>query len=125
VAVRYLAPWQRVCTRHQRWMLTCGDGLRHHNLDLRGDRDIAVGAAAWPKVARTAAAAGADPGRVFALAHAVVCVVGWTGTSRGVMVRHPIAARRSGPALSGTTILHRVPAQCFTLPAAQEFGGRG
>jgi hypothetical protein len=73
VVVRYVAPWQRVCTRHQRWMLTCGDGHRHRNLDLRAAPEIAAAQQAWPKVARTAAAAGADPGRVFALAHAVVC----------------------------------------------------
>jgi hypothetical protein len=73
VVVRYVAPWQRVCARHRRWMLTAGDGHRHHNLDLRAAPDVAAAQLAWPKVARTAAAAGADPGRVFALAHAVVC----------------------------------------------------
>jgi hypothetical protein len=71
--VRYVAPWQRVCGRHQRWMQTCGDGHRHHNLDLQGAPDIAAAGRAWPRVARKAAAAGTDPGRVFALAHAVVC----------------------------------------------------
>jgi hypothetical protein len=73
VVVRYVAPWQRVCARHQRWMLTCGDGHRHRTLDLRAVPEIAAAQRAWPKVARTAAAAGADPGRVFTLAHAVVC----------------------------------------------------
>ncbi|MBM9506789.1 TniQ family protein [Streptomyces sp. KK5PA1] len=71
--VRYVAPWQRACARHQRWMLTAGDGHRHHHLDLRAVLEIAAAQRAWPKVARTAVAAGADPGRVFAMAHAVVC----------------------------------------------------
>jgi hypothetical protein len=73
VVVRYVAPWQRVCARHQRWMLTAGDGHRHHHLDLRAAPEVAAAQRAWPKAARQAAAAGADPGRVFALAHAVVC----------------------------------------------------
>lgn len=73
VVVRYVAPWQRVCTRHRRWIQTAGDGHRHRNLDLRAVPEIAAAQRAWPKVARTAAAAGADPGRVFALAYAVVC----------------------------------------------------
>ncbi|BBA95232.1 putative DNA-binding protein [Actinacidiphila reveromycinica] len=73
VVVRYVAPWQRACARHQRWMLTAGDGHRHHHLDLRAAPEVAAAQRAWPKVARVAAAAGADPGRVFTLAHAVVC----------------------------------------------------
>lgn len=73
VVVRYMAPWQRVCARHQRWMLTCGEGHRHHNLDLRAAPEVAAAQRAWPKVARTAVTAGADPGRVFTLSHAVVC----------------------------------------------------
>lgn len=73
VVVRYAAPWQRVCARHQRWMQTAGDGHRHCNLDLRAAPEIAAAHRAWPKTARNAAAAGADPGRVFALARAVVC----------------------------------------------------
>ncbi|MYS19961.1 TniQ protein, partial [Streptomyces sp. DvalAA-14] len=73
VVVRYAQPWLRVCARHQRWMLTAGDGHRHRNLDLRAAPEIAAAPRAWPKVARQATAAGADPGRVFALAHAVVC----------------------------------------------------
>lgn len=73
MVVRYAAPWHRVCARHQRWMLTAGDGHRHHHLDLRAAPEVAAAQRAWPKVARQAVAAGADPGRVFALAHAVVC----------------------------------------------------
>lgn len=73
VVVRYVAPWHRVCARHQRWMLTAGDGHRHRNLDLRAAPEVAAAQRAWPKVARTAAAAGTDPGRVFALSHAAVC----------------------------------------------------
>ncbi|MFI0724257.1 DNA-binding protein [Streptomyces sp. NPDC021224] len=73
VVVRYVAPWQRVCARHHRWMLTAGDGHRHHHLDLRAAPEVAAAQRAWPKVAQAAAAAGTDPGRVFAMAHAVVC----------------------------------------------------
>ena len=73
VVVRYAAPWQRVCARHHRWMLTAGDGHRHRNLDLRAAPEIAASHRAWPEVVRQAADGGADPGRVFALARAVVC----------------------------------------------------
>ncbi|MEU5403891.1 TniQ family protein [Streptomyces sp. NPDC005963] len=73
VVVRYVAPWHQVCARHQRWMLTAGDGHRNRNLDLLAAPEVAAAQRAWPKVARAAAAAGTDPGRVFALSHAAVC----------------------------------------------------
>ncbi|MFC9948513.1 hypothetical protein [Streptomyces pratensis] len=72
VVVRYVAPWRRVCTRHQRWMQTCGDGHRQRNLDLRTVPKIAAAQRTWARTVRTTAG-GADLGRAFALAHAVVC----------------------------------------------------
>lgn len=102
VVVRYVAPWQRVCARHRRWMLTCGDGHRHRNLDLRASPEVAAAQRAWPKVARTAAAADADPGRVFALAHAVVCAwweqaLGWERERTWPARLHAVAGGDAGP----------------------------
>ncbi|WP_330455444.1 hypothetical protein OIB37_36025 [Streptomyces sp. NBC_00820] len=102
VVVRYVAPWQRVCARHQRWMQTCGDGHRHRNLDLRASPEVAAAQRDWPKVARTAAAAGADPGRVFALTHAVVCAwweqaLGWERERIWPARLHAVAGGDAGP----------------------------
>lgn len=102
VVVRYLAPWQRVCARHQRWLQTCGDGHRHRNLDLRAVPEIPAAQRAWPKGTRTAAAAGADPGRVFTLAHAVVCAwweqaLNWEQERIWPARLHAVAGGDAGP----------------------------
>ncbi|MBD0737468.1 hypothetical protein BGM09_29920 [Streptomyces sp. CBMA29] len=102
VVVRYVAPWQRVCARHQRWMLTAGDRHRHHHLYLRAAPEVAAAQRAWPKVARTAAAAGADPGRVFALSHAVVCAwwehaLEWEQEQIWPVRLHALAGGDAGP----------------------------
>ncbi|MET8489752.1 hypothetical protein ABZV76_38330 [Streptomyces tendae] len=83
-------------------MLTCGDGHRHRNLDLRASPEVAAAQRAWPKVARTAAAAGADPGRVFTLAHAVVCAwweqaLGWERERIWPARLHAVAGGDAGP----------------------------
>ncbi|MFG2304541.1 DNA-binding protein [Actinacidiphila glaucinigra] len=71
--MQYRPGWQRVCERHQRWLLNAGDsdGLEH--LDLRQCPDIAAAQRRWAAVTRRAAQAGAGPERVFAVARAVVC----------------------------------------------------
>ncbi|MFJ2637356.1 DNA-binding protein [Streptomyces sp. NPDC087422] len=102
VVVRYVAPWQRACARHERWMLTAGDGHRHRNLDLRAAPELAAAQRAWPQVARQAAAAGADPGRVFALAHAVVCAwweqaLNWEQERIWPARLHAVAGGDAGP----------------------------
>jgi hypothetical protein len=102
VVVRYVAPWQRACTRHQRWMLSAGDGHRHHHLDLRAAPEIAAAQRAWPKIAQAAATAGADPGRVFAMAHAVVCAwweqaLGWERERIWPARLHAVAGGDAGP----------------------------
>jgi hypothetical protein len=68
--VRYTPPWERVCTRHGRWLLDADQPLEY--LDLRGVPEVAAAQRRWTGVARRAVRAGAQPERVFALAHAVV-----------------------------------------------------
>lgn len=101
VVVRYVAPWQRVCARHQRWMQTCGDGHRQRNLDLRTVPEIAAAQRTWARTVRTTAG-GADPGRAFALAHAVVCAwweqaLEWEQERIWPARLHAVAGGEAGP----------------------------
>ncbi len=72
---RYGQRWNRVCSRHGRWLLDVGDGHDLEYLDVGGCQELAAAQARWPRVAQRAARAGATPGDVFAVARAVVC--GW------------------------------------------------
>ncbi|MFH8349669.1 helicase associated domain-containing protein [Streptomyces sp. NPDC018045] len=72
---RYGQRWNRVCSRHGRWLLDVGDGHDLEYLDVGGCQELAAAQARWPRVARRAVSTGAEPGAVFAVARAVVC--GW------------------------------------------------
>ncbi|MHC3475544.1 DNA-binding protein [Streptomyces sp. 7R007] len=70
--VRYAARWQRVCVRHGRWLLDADTDHVPEHLDLSGVPEVIAAQRQWARVARRAVRAGAEPERVFALAHAVV-----------------------------------------------------
>ncbi|WP_329332710.1 DNA-binding protein [Streptomyces sp. NBC_01352] len=70
--VRYAQRWQRVCVRHGWWLLDADADQPLEHLDLRGVPEVAAAQRRWTGVARRALRAGAQPERVFALAHAVV-----------------------------------------------------
>jgi hypothetical protein len=71
--MRYRSGWQRVCERHQRWLLDADGGHGLEYLDLSQCPDITAAQRRWAGVARRAAQAGAGPEQVFAVARAVVC----------------------------------------------------
>jgi hypothetical protein len=71
-AVRYVPRWERVCVRHGRWLLDADADQPLEHLDLRGLPEVAAAQRRWTGVARRAVRAAAEPGQVFALAHAVV-----------------------------------------------------
>ncbi len=71
-AVRYLPRWERACVRHGRWLLDADADQPLEHLDLHGVPEVAAAQRRWAGVARRAGRAGAEPGQVFALAHAVV-----------------------------------------------------
>ncbi|MFF3585000.1 DNA-binding protein [Streptomyces mirabilis] len=70
--VRYAPLWERVCVRHGRWLLDADADQPLEHLDVRGVPEVAAAQRRWAGVARRAGRAGAEPERVFALAHAVV-----------------------------------------------------
>jgi len=70
--VRYAPRWERVCGRHRRWGLDADADQPLEHLDLRGLPEVVAAQRRWADVARRAVRAGAGPGQVFALAHAVV-----------------------------------------------------
>ncbi|MFF0067198.1 DNA-binding protein [Streptomyces sp. NPDC005279] len=70
--VRYAPLWCRVCVRHGRWLLDADADQPLEYLDVRGVPEVVAAQRRWTGVARRAARAGAEPERVFALAHAVV-----------------------------------------------------
>jgi hypothetical protein len=69
--VRYAPRWERVCVRHGRWLLDADADQPLEYLDVRGVPEVAAAQRRWAGVARRAARAGAEPERVFALAHTV------------------------------------------------------
>lgn len=71
-AVLYAPRWNRVCTRHGRWLLDADADQPHEHLDVRRLPEVGAAQRRWAGVARRAVRAGAEPERVFALAHAVV-----------------------------------------------------
>lgn len=70
--VRYAQRWDRVCVGHVRWQLDADADQPLEYLDLRGLPDVVAAQRRWRGVARRAARAGVEAGRVFGLAHAVV-----------------------------------------------------
>ncbi|WP_020132710.1 hypothetical protein [Streptomyces sp. 303MFCol5.2] len=70
--VRYAPRWERVCVRHGRWLLDADADQPLEHLDVRDLPEVAAAQRRWAGVARRAARTGAEPERVFALAHAVV-----------------------------------------------------
>jgi hypothetical protein len=70
--VRYAPLWSRMCVRHGRWLLDADTDQPLEHLDDRGVPEVASAQRRWAGVARRAVRAGAEPERVFALAHAVV-----------------------------------------------------
>ncbi|WP_199837809.1 TniQ family protein [Streptomyces sp. NRRL S-1521] len=71
-AVRYVPRWQRVCVRHGRWLLDADAAQPLEHLDLSAVPEVAAAQRRWSGVARRAVRSAAQPGQVFALAHAVV-----------------------------------------------------
>ncbi|KDN74260.1 DNA-binding protein [Streptomyces olindensis] len=70
--VRYAPLWSRVCVRHGRWLLDADADQPLEHLNVRGVPEVTVAQRRWTGVVRRAVRAGAEPERVFALAHAVV-----------------------------------------------------
>ncbi|WP_425274524.1 DNA-binding protein [Streptomyces flavidovirens] len=70
--VRYAPRWERVCVRHGRWLLDADADQSLEHLDVRHLPEVAGAQRRWASVARRAVRVGAEPERVFALAHAVV-----------------------------------------------------
>ncbi|OIJ92416.1 DNA-binding protein [Streptomyces monashensis] len=70
--VRYAPRWERVCIRHGRWLLDADADQPHEYLDVRHLPEVTTAQRRWTGVARRAVRAGAEPEKVFALAHAVV-----------------------------------------------------
>ncbi|TVL87356.1 DNA-binding protein [Streptomyces sp. SAJ15] len=70
--VRYAPRWDRVCVRHGRWLLDADADQPREYLDVRHLPEMVGAQRRWTGVARRAVRAGAEPERVFALAHAVV-----------------------------------------------------
>lgn len=70
--VQYAPPWSRVCVRHGRWLLNADADQPLEHLDVRHLPKVTAAQRRWAGVARRAVRAGAEPERVFALAHAVV-----------------------------------------------------
>ncbi|WP_405366112.1 DNA-binding protein [Kitasatospora sp. NBC_00039] len=71
--VRYAQRWERVCTRHWRWLLDADADQALESLDLRGLPEICEAQRRWAGVVRRAVRAGVEPGEVFSVAWAVVC----------------------------------------------------
>ncbi|MFG2919768.1 DNA-binding protein [Kitasatospora sp. NPDC048298] len=71
--MRYAQRWERVCTRHGRWLLDADADQALEHLDLRGLPEVAAAQRRWARVVRRAVRAGTGPGEVFGVAHAVVC----------------------------------------------------
>ncbi|WP_257136647.1 hypothetical protein [Streptomyces sp. f150] len=71
-AVLYAPRWKRVCVRHGRWLLDADADQPHEYVDVRRLPEVVAAQRRWAGVARRAVRAGAEPERMFALAHAVV-----------------------------------------------------
>ncbi|MFD5341231.1 DNA-binding protein [Streptomyces hawaiiensis] len=113
-AVRYLPRWERVCARHGRWLLDADADQPLEHLDLRGVPEVAAAQRRWTGVARRAARAGAEPGEVFALAHAVVArwweeALHWEREVLWPQRLHQVAGGNAGTDLERWRIVGRDP----------------
>lgn len=102
--VRYAPRWQRVCVRHGRWLLDADADQILEHLDVRWLPEAAAAQRRWAGVARRAVRAGTEPGRVFALAHAVVArwweqALNWEQESVWPRRLHQIAGGNAGGGL--------------------------
>ncbi|CAM5695527.1 TniQ family protein [Streptomyces canus] len=110
--VRYAPRWQRVCARHQRWLLDADTDQVPEHLDLRGVPEVAAAQRRWAGVARWAVRAGTEPERVFALAHAVVArwweqALNWEGETIWPRRLHQVAGGNAGTDLERWRIVGR------------------
>ncbi|MGC5407614.1 DNA-binding protein [Streptomyces sp. DT225] len=113
-AVRYLPRWRRVCVRHGRWLLDADADQPLEHLDLRGLPEVAAAQRRWAGVARRAVRAGAEPGEVFALAHAVVArwweeALHWEREEIWPHRLHQVAGGNAGTDLERWRIVGRDP----------------
>ncbi|MFD8197848.1 DNA-binding protein [Streptomyces wuyuanensis] len=110
--VRYAPRWERVCVRHGRWLLDADADQPLEHLDLRGVPEIAAAQQQWARVTRRAVRAGAEPARVFALAHAVVArwweqAYGWEREKVWPRRLHQVAGGDAGGDLERWRIVGR------------------
>ncbi|MFJ8113065.1 DNA-binding protein [Streptomyces sp. NPDC096132] len=113
-AVRYLPRWERVCVRHGRWLLDADADQPLEHLDLRGVPEVVAAQRQWTGVARRAVRAVAEPGQVFALAHAVVArwwdeALHWEQEEIWPHRLHRVAGGNAGPRLGWWRIVGRDP----------------
>ncbi|MGW6723782.1 DNA-binding protein [Streptomyces sp. NPDC054995] len=112
--VRYAPRWERVCVRHGRWLLDAdadADQPLDH-LNVRHIPEVAAAQRRWTGVARQAVRAGAEPGRVFALAYAVVArwwdqAYGWERETIWPRRLHLVAGGDAGGELERWRIVGR------------------
>ncbi|WP_338063913.1 hypothetical protein [Streptomyces noursei] len=110
--VRYASLWSRVCVRHGRWFLDADADQPHEHLDVRHLPEVVAAQRRWAGVARRAVRAGAEPGRVFALAHAVVArwwdqALRWERESTWPRRLHQVAGGDAGGDLEWWRIVGR------------------
>lgn len=111
-AVRYAPLWERVCVGHARWLLDADADQPLEHLDLRGLPEVAGAPRRWAGVARRAVRNGAEPERVFALAHAVVArwweqAYGWERETTWPQRLHQVAGGDAGGDLERWRIVGR------------------
>ncbi|WP_329438242.1 hypothetical protein [Streptomyces canus] len=110
--VRYTPLWERVCARHGGWLLDSDADQPLEHLDVRGVPEVAAARRRWAGVARWAVRTGAEPERVFALAHAVVArwwEQAFSWESEGIWPRrlHQVAGGNAGTDLERWRIVGR------------------
>ncbi|MFD4723009.1 DNA-binding protein [Streptomyces sp. NPDC058423] len=110
--VRYAPRWERVCVRHGRWLLDADADQPLEHLDVRDLPEVAAAQRRWAGVARRAARTGAEPERVFALAHAVVArwweqALHWEREAIWPQRLHQVAGGNAGTELERWRIVGR------------------
>ncbi|GLW19879.1 hypothetical protein Stsp01_66220 [Streptomyces sp. NBRC 13847] len=112
--LRYAPRWERVCVRHGRWLLDADADQPREHLDVRHLPEVVAAQRRWAGVARRAVRAGAEPERVFALAHAVVArwwdqAYGWERETVWPRRLHLVAGGDAGGDLEWWRIVGRDP----------------
>ncbi|MFE2218094.1 DNA-binding protein [Streptomyces canus] len=110
--VRYAPLWERVCIAHGRWLLDADADQPLEHLDVRGVPEVAAAQRRWAGVARRAVRTGAEPERVFALAHAVVArwwqqALTWESEAIWPRRLHQVAGGNAGAELERWRIVGR------------------